>query len=240
METSRKKTTEYDREKIKEIKASCNIDQENLFAKFVKISKGDYVPENNGISENGSSDSFIDTASDNGEIQSTHINFDEFFDKFSGNRVNNKKVSSNKSMDMGHLNPLVNELCKVKFSSSDIQSEIEIMKRAIQAGQEMIEEARSERKISKIVDNTKKVLSTAHKFFQNKTSDGAQVIRVEFSVLGQKYSFAAKGNFDGNECLWATVEGDNVVGHVMRRREDGSFDKVGSQFEISVTKGWKS
>lgn len=129
--------------------------------------------------------------------------------------------------DIGDLTPLIADIMSFQYSENNRQSEINQIHAALKV--EMIKLC-----AKRVVSNTQKNVKTAKNFYMGKNGS----LRIEFSILGQKYSMLTQGSFRGDEILYPTVEGDNVVGLVMREGSDGLRNAT-SEFKISIIKGWK-
>ena len=137
------------------------------------------------------------------------------------------RSSQNSTPDFGDLNGVIYSILSFPFSENR-DKEIARMQQAID------KQANSVR-ATRIMSNTQKIVKNASSFY---AVDGGGV-RMEFTILGQKYSMRARGPFMGNEALYPTVEGDKVVG-LVTREEDGQLINVTSSFEISISEGWKT
>jgi len=224
------------RQALAQHEKATRIDSDSLLDKFARIARGESVSNDQ---ENGSSNSFIDTSADVG-ADAEHINFDDFFSKMASSpsiqlpkKVNGVKMpaakkASKQPVDFGDLTPIIKDIATFKYSSSNRQQEIEAMRDAVQKQIRTLI-------ASRIVENTRQVSSEIKQFYRIKEGG----IRVEFFVLGKKYSMAALGDFRGNEYLCWNVSGNKVVGHVMRADADGDFEDSSEGFQIRVSEGWK-
>lgn len=131
-----------------------------------------------------------------------------------------------KEGDLGDLTPVVADILSFQFSEKR-EEEIAQLHEAVKT--EMTKMC-----VSRVVSNTQKKVKCAKNFYYGKTGS----LRVEFSILSQKYSMMAKGAFTGNEIIYPTVEGDDVVGLIMRQFDNGLEDASGD-FNITISKGWK-
>lgn len=140
------------------------------------------------------------------------------------NQVESQQSSEN--VDIGDLTPLIADIMSFHYSDNR-EEEIKQLHSALKT--EMV------RLCSKrVVSNTQKSVKTAKNFYMGKNGS----LRIEFSILGQKYSMLTQGSFRGDEILYPTVEGDNVIGLVMREGPD-KLENATNEFKISITKGWK-
>ena len=137
------------------------------------------------------------------------------------------QAPQNTTPDFGDLNGVIYSILSFPFSE-DRDKEIARMQQAID------KQANSVR-ATRIMSNTQKIVKNASSFY---AVDGGGV-RMEFTILGQKYSMRAKGPFMGTEALYPTVEGDKVVG-LVTREQDGQLVNVTSSFDISISEGWKT
>jgi len=131
--------------------------------------------------------------------------------------------------DFGDLNGLIYGILTFPFSADSKARESEIQK--LQAS---VSNQQSMLKVGRIVGNTRKSVQGASDFFVG--DDGG--VRMEFSILGHKYSMKVLGSFLGNESLYPTVEGDKVIGLVMRH-ENGQLVNASKDFKITISEGWK-
>ena len=129
-------------------------------------------------------------------------------------------------LDLDDLSPLIGDIMSFRFSANR-EKEIAQIHAAVKA--EMTKLC-----ANRVVANTQAKVKTAKNFYYGKTGS----LRIEFSILNQKYSMLAKGAFTGDEILYPTVEGDKVVGLVMRETHQGLEDAT-SNFSITISQGWK-
>lgn len=132
---------------------------------------------------------------------------------------NEKKSSIN--MDFGIYQPVLDELSKIPFSENYQQEMKKIADAVKTAGMQF--------KVKKIIANTKSLSKNAQKFFY-----GENNVRFVFSILNTKYSLAAAGDFHGNEALHVQVDGDRLVGLVLRMHDDGDYTDVTEQYKIKI------
>lgn len=141
--------------------------------------------------------------------------------KETNNKGKSDKISAN--IDLGIYQPVLEELNKVPFSS-DFENEIKIFVNAVK-------EASKDLKIKKIVSNTKAIAKNAQKFYHS--SDG---MRVVFSILGNKFSMSANGEFMGNEAFFIQVNGDSLDGIVLRKDDNGDYADVTDSYKVAIKK----
>lgn len=128
--------------------------------------------------------------------------------------------------NLGDLTPIIADVLSFRYSENR-EAEIKQLRSALQTEMTRLCAKR-------VVSNTQKSVKTAKNFYMGKSGS----LRLEFSILGQKYSMHAQGAFRGDEILYPTVEGDNVVGLVMRDGPEG-LENATSEFKISINQGWK-
>lgn len=128
--------------------------------------------------------------------------------------------------DLGDLTPIIADVMSFQYSENR-EEEIKQIHAAVR-------NELSRLCVKRVVANTQKNVKTARNFYMGKSGS----IRVEFSILGQKYSMQATGSFRGDEILYPTVEGDSVIGLVMRDSDSG-LENATSDFAISINQGWK-
>lgn len=85
---------------------------------------------------------------------------------------------------LGFLSPFVEELKKISFSEENFEEEMNDMTSVLKS-------AIQEIKAKRISSNTRKLSKSAQKFFSSSSG-----MRVEFNILGQKFSMAASGEFE--------------------------------------------
>jgi hypothetical protein len=139
-----------------------------------------------------------------------------------------QKQSSAQSvdLDLDDLSPLIGDILSFRFSENR-EKEIAQIHAALKS--EMTKLC-----ANRVVANTQAKVKTAKNFYYGKTGS----LRIEFSILNQKYSMRAEGAFTGDEILYPTVEGDTVVGLVMREGHSG-LENATSEFNVTINKGWK-
>lgn len=125
-----------------------------------------------------------------------------------------KETQKTANIDLGMYQPIWEELQKIPFSDN-YEQEIKVVRNAIK-------QAAMEFKVKKIIANTKSVAKNAEKFFY--TGD---TVRIVFSILGNKFSMAAAGDFTGKEALYIQVMGDSLEGQVLKISEDGGVLEIG-------------
>lgn len=207
-------------------KKTTSVDHDALMGKLYRIATGQPVNLDQG--NDGSDDRFIDTSADKPDAPAEHINFEALM---SGANLPVKRAialpAKRPGVDFGDLTPLIKDIATFKFSSNR-QGEIKAMQEAVQKEMRTIVAGR-------VAENTRQVSSEISQFFRIKEGG----MRVEFSVLGRKYSMAALGQFRGDEYMAWNVAGNKVVGHLMRIAGDQTFENVSNEFEIIVSEGWK-
>ncbi len=158
-----------------------------------------------------------------------HIN-DDFLSNISAsikiNPAKNSKVSkvnkeSSSSVDLGMYQPIWDELQKIPFSD-DYKNEINLIAKAVK-------EASRDLKVKRIIANTKVLAKNAQKFYYSDSG-----IRVVFSILGNKFSMAAKGDFTGMEAFYIQVNGDSLDGVILRKTEDEDYKDVTNNYNIEI------
>jgi len=130
------------------------------------------------------------------------------------------KSSKNAGIDLGVFQPIWEELQEIPFSEN--YEEIGHIRNAIR-------QAAKDIKAKKIVANTQALVKNAQKFYHS--DEGMRVI---FSVLGTKFSMAAKGSFTGREAFYLQVNGDTLDGIVLRKDENGDFQDVTQSYSIQI------
>lgn len=135
-------------------------------------------------------------------------------------------ASNIQDADLGDLTPLIADILSFNFSDNR-QQEITALHSAVKSQLTKLSAKR-------VVANTQAKVKNAKQFYI--TESGS--LRTEFSILGQKYSMLVKGAFTGNEILYPTVDGDIVVGVIMREGPNG-LENATHDFEITINKGWK-
>jgi hypothetical protein len=137
-----------------------------------------------------------------------------------------QKQASSEVPDLDDLSPLIGDILSFRFSKNR-EKEISQIHAALKA--EMTKLC-----ANRVVANTQAKVKTAKNFYYGKTGS----LRIEFSILNQKYSMLAKGAFTGDEILYPTVEGDKVVGLVMRETPNG-LENATEDFSVTINQGWK-
>jgi len=219
-----------------QVKKETSIDSDGLMDNLYRIANGQRPVYD---SNNPDPSSLTDTSADRPEngYEAPHINFDHLVSDMGmapTSPIPRQKVSMTPYTDFGDLTPLITDIAGFKFSQNR-QEELEILRHSIHAGLKKISANRQDGAIKRIVDNTRSLTKGAEKFY--KIKDGG--VRVEFSVLTNKYSMLAIGQFYGNESMAWAVDGNDINGYIMRRAADGSFVNVSGEFKIKITKGWK-
>lgn len=155
-----------------------------------------------------------------------HIN-DDFLSNVSAsikiNPVKSSKTNKESSslVDLGMYQPIWDELQKIPFSD-DYKNEINLIAKAVK-------EASRDLKVKRIIANTKVLAKNAQKFYYSDSG-----IRVVFSILGNKFSMAAKGDFTGMEAFYIQVNGDSLDGVILRKTEDEDYKDVTSNYNIEI------
>ncbi len=132
-----------------------------------------------------------------------------------------KDEDNSASIDLGMYQPIWDELQKIPFSD-DYKQEITLIAKAVK-------EASRDLKIKRIIANTKVLAKNAQKFYYSDSG-----IRVIFSILGNKFSMAAKGDFTGMEAFYIQVNGDSLDGVVLRKTENEDYKDVTSNYNIEI------
>lgn len=131
------------------------------------------------------------------------------------------KNAKNKTADYGQLQPIWEELEQIPFTDN-YEEEIALVRQAIrQVGKDI--------KAKNIVANTKKLAKNAQNFYHSDSG-----MRVVFSILGHRFSMAAKGDFTGREAFYLQVNGDSLDGIVVRQDENGDFGDVTANYLIEI------
>jgi hypothetical protein len=139
----------------------------------------------------------------------------------------NKTASSSGGQSMiknANISPILYEINKYKFSSSNVQKDVE--ETAL-----IIREALRKRMAQKIMKNTKDLCKYAGDFFQGENS-----MRGVFNILGNKYSMKATGEFSGEECLYCSAQGNEILGGVFTKDATGDYVDISKSFTIEITK----
>lgn len=161
--------------------------------------------------------------------QGFHLNKDELLSSIassiglkSSNIANKGKASSKSaSLDLGMYQPVWEELQQIPFSDN-CEQEMHIIAKAVK-------EAARDLKIKRIIANTQAVAKNAQKFYYS--NDGMRVI---FSILGNRFSMAAKGDFTGMEAFYIQVNGDSLDGIVLRKDESGNYKDITANYKIEI------
>lgn len=128
---------------------------------------------------------------------------------------------STASIDFGIYQPVLDELSKIPFSDNYEEEMRKIADAVKTAGMQF--------KVKKIIANTKTLSKNAQKFFYSDNN-----VRFVFSILNTKYSLAATGDFHGNEALHVQVDGDKLVGLVLRLFDNGDYSDVTSEYKLKI------
>lgn len=237
-----RETLEEKKEATSLYRQATSVNTDSLEDVLLRIGMGETVDLSAGKSNRGEGNlrpgSYVDTHADDadGDYEAPHIDFDSVFSKLAGStkglgKIAGKQVktaSKKPPVDFGDLTPVIKDIATFKYSSANRDGEINSIRQAIQSQMQTIVSQR-------VIDNTKEVSTNIRQFYRIK--DGG--MRVEFSLLNQKYSFAALGQFKGNEYLVWQVAGNDITGHVMRMDDDGEFENVTDEFKVTVRPGWK-
>lgn len=209
-----------------------HIDEGLIESAILKAAKSSTGQEEHNSGEDGPD---IDGETDvvDGQIvdkQGFHLDKDDLLSnltsslniKKSNNVINRGKASlKSASIDLGIYQPVWEELNKIPFSDNSEQEMLIIAK--------AVKEAAMDLKVKRIIANTKVVSKNAQKFYYSK--DGVRVI---FSILGNRFSMAANGDFTGMEALYIHVNGDSLDGIVLRKDETGEFKDVTQNYKIEI------
>lgn len=134
---------------------------------------------------------------------------------------NSKAQSSREPLDLGMYQPIWEELQQIPFSENSEQEVLMIAK--------AVKEAAMGLKVKKIIANTQALAKNAQKFYYS--DEG---MRIVFSILGNRFSMAAKGDFTGSEAFYIQVNGDTLDGIVLRKEEDGNYKDVSESYSIKI------
>lgn len=137
---------------------------------------------------------------------------------------NKGKVTKNAKADFGIYNPILEELVKIPISEDTYEADMEILRGAIRT-------AAKELKIRRIIANTKAIAKNAQNFYHSKEG-----MRVIFSILGNKFSMAIKGELTGMEAFYIQVNGDSLEGIVLQKSLNGDFSDATENFNIQIKK----
>jgi hypothetical protein len=231
---STEETMKEKREAIAEYEKSRKINSDELMDNFYRISKGEKpITKEGGKNPTGLIDTSIDDPT--ADYVGNHIDFSGIIGGMGDLPIQKTASAPKQNIDLGDLSPIVNSLASFKFSSNR-HNEIDILREALQEGINRIHADRGKVATSAVMENTTKVSSGAQKFFRIKSGG----IRCEFSLLNQKYSMLAMGQFRGNEVLCWSVDGNDVSGHVMRYdHNNGRYNSTDNEFQTEIKSGWK-
>jgi len=205
-----------------------HLDLNAVHKKVQSAMEGDSI-----YSENDGPDIQGETETIDGKIldkQGFHLDKDDLLStiassigKTQSNKTYNKGKSSQKSasIDLGMYQPVWEELQQIPFSEN-YQQEMGIIAKAVK-------EAAKGIKVKKIIANTQAIAKNAQKFYY--TNEG---MRVVFSILGNRFSMAAKGDFTGMEAFYIQVNGDSLDGIVLRKDETGDYKDVTESYKIDI------
>lgn len=132
----------------------------------------------------------------------------------------NKKKAE--AIDFGVYQPIWEELKKIPFSKETYEDDIKMLANAIK-------EASRELKVRRIVANTQALAKNAQNFYY---SDGG--MRTVFSILGNRFSMAVKGELTGMEAFYIQVNGDSLDGIVLRKDEEGNYSDATKDFQVFI------
>jgi len=138
--------------------------------------------------------------------------------------VSKGKATKAAKADFGIYNPILEELVKIPLSQETYEADMEILRGAIRT-------AAKELKVRRIVANTKAIAKNAQNFYQSEEG-----MRVVFSILGNKFSMAVKGELTGMEAFYIQVNGDSLEGIVLQKSPDGDFADATENFDIQIKK----
>lgn len=134
------------------------------------------------------------------------------------------KTTKTAKVDFGIYNPILEELVNIPLSEETYEADMEILKSAIRT-------AAKELKVRRIVANTKAIAKNAQNFYHSEEG-----MRVIFSILGNKFSMAVKGNLTGMEAFYIQVNGDSLEGIVLSKSSNGEYADVTENFNIQIKK----
>lgn len=138
--------------------------------------------------------------------------------------ISKGKTTKVAKADFGIYNPILEELVKIPISEETYETDMEILRGAIRT-------AAKELKVRRIVANTKAIAKNAQNFYQSEEG-----MRVVFSILGNKFSMAVKGELTGMEAFYIQVNGDSLEGIVLRKSSNGDFSDATESFDIQIKK----
>jgi hypothetical protein len=127
-------------------------------------------------------------------------------------------------VDFGIYAPILEELVKIPISEETYETDMEILRGAIRT-------AARDLKIRRIVSNTKAIAKNAQNFYHSEEG-----MRVVFSILGNKFSMAVKGELTGMEAFYIQVNGDSLEGIVLQKSSSGDFSDATENFVIQIKK----
>jgi hypothetical protein len=138
--------------------------------------------------------------------------------------VNKSKGNKAAKTDFGIYNPILEELVKIPISEETYETDMDILKSAIKT-------AAKELKIRRIIANTRSIAKNAQNFYYSEEG-----MRVVFSILGNKFSMAVKGDLTGMEAFYIQVNGDTLEGIVLQKSSNGNFSDATENFDIQINK----
>ena len=187
---------------------------------FSAIAEGKPIPTSKSTTQGGGGGGVL-------EPEPISMDMDALAEKSAAVIGYHKTASTSNSQTMiknANISPILYEINKYKFSSSNTQKDVE--ETAL-----VIREALRKRMAQKIMRNTKDLCKYAGDFFQTENS-----IRGVFSILGNKYSMKASGEFTGEEHLYCSAQGNEIVGGVLMKNDNGDYIDVSKSFNIEITK----
>lgn len=138
-------------------------------------------------------------------------------------KSNVSKSKKQHTNDYGIYQPIIDEIAKIPLSENYKVEIQEIVKE--------IKDLAMKYKLKKIISNTKAIAKNAEKFYYTNDS-----VRIVFSILGNKFSVSARGEFSGHEAINLRVDGDNLAAEVYRLSDEGDVDEVTHNFKIGIQK----
>lgn len=210
-----------------------HINDSFLEAALLKAGKGEAVNSDNDVEDHDITEGEVEK---DGEFvidkNGCHLDKDSLLSSISSfASVPQMKMSASKGKttkaakaDFGIYNPILEELVKIPLSEETYETDMEILRGAIRT-------AAKELKVRRIVANTKAIAKNAQNFYQSEEG-----MRVVFSILGNKFSMAVKGELTGMEAFYIQVNGDSLEGIVLQKSPDGDFADATGNFDIQIKK----
>lgn len=156
-----------------------------------------------------------------------HLSKDDLLASLVPNMRFEKVANSNKqtgtNTDFGVYQPIIEELQKIPFTENSANEVAEIAKLVKEAGMKL--------KIKKIITNTKAIAKNAEKFYYTNDS-----VRIVYSILGNKFSVQARGDFTGHEAVNLRVDGDSLAAEIYNIQDDGDISEVTKNYKIGIKK----